>query len=240
MNDIHLQLASMIDEGRLSRAYNIPNEAIILEMIECNPMLFLYATIRGSNRASYRIFIDEANRQFYHDCPDFHKGRGICKHIAKLALSVPAKYAKHILESFYECHIFVHLENIPTKEQQEQIMNEKRVQLINIGDFSRITEILHLMASPALFFYRFGMKTLTEIILARTRFFRKIFARNEKYDYIFKVLLFEIPIHLRDWIFDGLKYESMPKWMESMLQATESSSMHLYSVKISDDAQIFL
>jgi hypothetical protein len=238
-DEIHIQVANMLDRRRLERAYNIPDQNITIKMIEFNPQLFFYATIRGSGNQSYIIYNDEAKKEFYHNCPDFFKGNGICKHIAKAALSLPKNHGLRLIKCYYECRIIAEPEFSTIYEQMSEIIAERRNKLILYNCFENMGDIFRAMSSSAIY-YSFGLKVLTDALTFQPSMFKSIFAQNEEYDFIFKVLLFEVPIHLRDWVFDQLKGNSIPKWLESMIQAAEMSLLDLYSIKSGENNRIFL
>ena len=170
-DEVHIQVANMLDRRRLERAYNIPDQNIKIKMIELNPQLFFYATIQGSGNQKYIIYIDEAKKEFYHNCPDFFKGNGICKHIAKAALSLPENYGLRLLRCYYDCYILAEPEFSTINEQMSDILAEKRKYLILFNCFENMGAIFRAMSSSVIY-YSFGLKFLTEALTFQPSMFK--------------------------------------------------------------------
>jgi len=92
--DILVRFTTM---SRLRRAEEIGDDELTVKM---NRGASIEASIRD-----YFIEVDLENRTLRHDCDDWRKGleaKRICKHLAKLFLSLPEKRAKDILTSMWE------------------------------------------------------------------------------------------------------------------------------------------
>ncbi len=95
--DIQNLLAAFMDEGRLKRAVEIPDSELKLEAAKSQR---IEATIRD-----YRVTIDTDTRTIMHDCEDWAKGlaaKRLCKHVAKLFLSIEDTQAVSVLKDMRE------------------------------------------------------------------------------------------------------------------------------------------
>lgn len=83
--------------SRLGRAEKIKDAELNLSL---NTGRRIQADIR-----SYTIEIDADERTLKHDCDDWRKGKDqkrICKHVAKLFLSLPERQAEDLLTEMWE------------------------------------------------------------------------------------------------------------------------------------------
>jgi hypothetical protein len=90
-------IAYFVSPERLKRAEQIPDDEMrIAELAEDR----IEATVR-----EYRIILDMRNKKIFHDCADWEKimsTKRICKHIAKLLLSIDKQRALDVLKSIYD------------------------------------------------------------------------------------------------------------------------------------------
>ncbi|MHA1202406.1 MAG: HEAT repeat domain-containing protein [Candidatus Heimdallarchaeaceae archaeon] len=73
-----------VQGNRLSRAKSITNKSVVEFKIVSDKPLIAYCLIQGSASTPYAVFIDLKEKLVGHNCPDFLKGSGWCKHLGKL------------------------------------------------------------------------------------------------------------------------------------------------------------
>ena len=232
MNDIRDEIANAMDYRRYARACAISDSFITFHFIDANPEFLLLASIRGSGQQTYTLFIDEVANSFYHDCPDFCKGDKICKHIAKIALSLPEIYARRILSCYYSSRVLSKNEFFAIQDEINQKVADKRFFFIEIGWKKNAHYDNILRANKSSSYGAYCLQLYGEILLQNPENFSQFLVEIQDPPIFRKVLnaiIEEIPAHIRSWVFERLKFKEMPPSIGLLLDEIDS----LYSTKIS-------
>ncbi|MHA1198854.1 MAG: HEAT repeat domain-containing protein [Candidatus Heimdallarchaeaceae archaeon] len=105
-------ISKMVEENRLYRARKMSDRSLVEFKILNEKPLQVYCKIRGTTSEPYIVFIDLKKKLVGHNCADFAKGNGWCKHLGRLLLSLDDKQLQRVYNDFYKIKSLTHLQQI--------------------------------------------------------------------------------------------------------------------------------
>lgn len=241
--DIRDEIEQAMDYRRFARACAIPDDFITFHIIDITPEFFLYASIRGSGAQTYSLFIDEEDHIFYHDCPDFLKGDKICKHIAKFALCLPENYARRILTCYFSCRVISNNEFLVIRDEIDNKIANKRTNFVENGWKENAHYENILRGNKSSCYWLYSLELYAQIILQTPDNFSQFLTQIPDLRIVKKILnalIAEIPVHLRSWVCERLKFKDIPNKMDMLLNEINLSCCTNFSIKNSHQMPILL